>query len=189
MRNNGTGAPRWLAVSCIALSAVLSGCGGGRDPATEAEVEILPGMFQLQGQIRPVAVLPNRTRTAADDDDRVCLRDADARRAVATTMRRLWQMPACVIGEMERTGNAISGTMRCPLDAERMPGGAFVIHFSGSVAAEEISLTQRMEMQLPAAPQGMSPEQVAQTRQGLEAMNDREFGFALTRVGDCGASR
>jgi hypothetical protein len=179
---NAFSVARWAVFASAA--AALTGCAETRDPATEEPVEVTPGMYHLSMNGQVAGMTMPELDGPGQLSENTCVRPGEER-AFPRRVAAIFKLhPGCSFQPGERTGNAISGTYRCPTDGERAPGGSMNASYTGSIAADRVEIQGRMEINISNMP-GATPEERAQMEQAATMMENMVMIVSAERTGDC----
>ena len=167
-----------------AMTGLLAGCGG--DPAVDAAsqepVELTPGMYHVDW-----SGLAGRTQGPGQLDDDICIRPGDGNAFPDRLAQNYFSTGTpCTPTPRARQGNAFGGTIACPMDAQRAPGGSWNVDYTAVMTADAVDVHGTMRIVMPQAmTAGMSPEEAQQAQAGLQQMNDTVISLRAARTGDC----
>ena len=169
-----------VAAAAVLSIAALAGCGPEPDPATEAPVELKPGLYKAAlYDAGPFGTMSNSRKRARFDQ--ICVTEGD----IDDFPRKLVEGyllpdPICDFEENPRVGNAFSGKITCSADQEKVSGG-FVTDYSGLIAVDKVTVDAKRSYNMTAK----DPRQGAQLEQGKALMNMVALQVGAERVGDC----
>ncbi|UKK83355.1 hypothetical protein L7H23_12360 [Sphingopyxis sp. BSN-002] len=169
------------------VPALLAGCSGGRDPATEEPVELAAGQYRVTMQGGKMGVFFKTGDGPGSVDDSICVLPSETGEFPRNLARNYLSFhPGCSFEWEERKGNAIAGKSVCQTDGQRAPGGMISTEIHGALAADHVELDGQVKFDLPdSATAGMSPEQAAQVKQGAKLMESLTIRIKAERTGDC----
>ncbi len=150
-----------------AAAALLAGCG---DPASQAPVGMEPGNYEIT-----VTGSMFGMKTEAQSDGSRCVTNAPEHIPTALLRPYLALNEQCATAKFERTGNKLTGSSLCQLEDGV---GTATVHFDGTVAADTLDGTLRMEFDLD-----MPDSQEAKTAALL--LKAASIPFSAKRTGDC----
>lgn len=158
--------------------ALLAGCA--RDPATEAPVQLRPGLYKASLQGRGDG--PFSTGGPSELQKEVCVGADRAEFFPQMYVRQYLAMGEQCDGPLtERAGNQIKGKVICPLgDSVR---GQFVTSFEGAVSEEEVNVAAVTRLENLSG----SPEQLAELEKTPLTGEGIDLQLTIARVGDCAA--
>lgn len=107
--------------------------------------------------------------------------DAEADRAIRNY---LVLHPGCTSRPAPRVGNALSGTITCPLDP-RMAVGTVTITYEGAVAADGVEATSRMVFDFQPVPGALGPDEERQVAMATKAVEQVGIKLKAERTGEC----
>ena len=170
------------AVVPVALGLALSACTPARDPASEAPVDMNPGLYVISGGAKGV---PSATSANAPGGGpkEVCLTSGRLEGWPLPFVREYAALhPGCSSDGLKRTGNAFSGSFSCPVDPEKATGAAKVT-YEGEVSETETEL--RTNVAFDMEPVNATEEEKRQLAMGKAMMSAMTLAFKATRKGDC----
>lgn len=176
----------WTLGAATALTLVLAGCAQ-RDPASEERVDPADGQYEISFEAGGAlgAVMPQNANDSSSTRS-VCVRNGSGSTFAESVAKGAAWHPSCSNSPAPRQGNALSGTMTCPLDQERVPGGRLVSNYTGAVSADGVEVEMVTKFEVPDAVfAAMSPEQASEMRQALTLMENIPIKIVGRRTGDC----
>lgn len=177
----------WTLGAAAALTLVLAGCAQ-RDPASEERVDPADGQYEISFEAGGAlgAVMPQNANGPGSDTRSVCVRNGSGSTFAESIAKGAAWHPSCSNSPAPRQGNALSGTMTCPLDQERVPGGRLVSNYTGAVSADGVEVEMVSKFEIPEAVfAAMRPEQASEMRQALTLMENIPIKIVGRRTGDC----
>jgi hypothetical protein len=175
-----------VAATMFGLS-VLGGCSMGGDPASEEPVSLKEGQYKvvLTGNTSGLGGL---VPTKPADEGSVCIRAGYDEGNVATLAKQYLAFTSeCAHSAKARVGNAVAGTVTCPLGPD-LPNmsGSITTEYKGLIGTESIEIAGQMKMDIPkqilANSGDASPEEM---QAGIDAMEDIVISVKAERTGDC----
>lgn len=168
----------------LALAAGLSACSGASDPASEAPVALKAGKYRVEISGQAQTAFMGTQQTQANDRGSVCLSSDDDGVKVSKLARGSYSMhEGCSHSANDRVGNSVSGRVSCPTDPERMPGGEIAIEYTGTLAADMITLEGKQKMDLPTA--NLTEEEKQLLSRSDEVFDKVSIIVKAERIGDC----
>jgi hypothetical protein len=167
---------------------MLASCSGS-DPASEAPVALMAGQYKisLTGDAKGMSGLLPARKFGEEAEDSICIREGYDEGNVASLAKQYLAFGEnCSHTAGERVGNAVKGTLSCPIQYAPASAGTFDTNYSGTLAAESITLEGSMDFQIPdEAIAAADPATQAELRQGVEALKDVVLTVKAERTGDC----
>lgn len=167
----------------VTAGLALASCGGpARDAASEAKVDMKPGLYTITGGAKGIPSAASANAPGGGPKD-VCLTPGRLDGWPLPFVRQYAALhPGCESQGLKRTGNAFSGTYECPVDPDRATGSATVT-YEGEISPTETVL--RTNVQMNVEPVNASEEDKRDMALAKTAMSHITLVFRATRKGDC----
>lgn len=179
---------KWLMVVSIGAGALTASCSS-RDAASETPVTPLDGQYSLVTEVAGTlgGTVPVKSGGSDRRSESVCIAGGHGDGLITTVVSRSGMLhPGCQHSPAPRVGNAISGRHICPTDPQRAPGGRFLLDYTGTVAAEEVTAAMTLTLDLPEATLAALPaEQRDALNEAGDMLDDVVIEVRATRTGDC----
>lgn len=174
---------RFIPLLTMGLALALTACTPPADPSTQEPVDPAPGLYRITlggaGLAQYAQQGPGKT------EDEVCVTSRESPRFADRAIRNYFVLhPGCTTRPAPRVGNAVSGTITCPLDPKRA-AGTVTITYEGVVAADGVEATSRMAFDFQPVPGALGPDEERQVAMATKAMEQVGIRLKAERTGEC----
>jgi len=165
------------------LAGMVSACSPPVAPAAQEPIELTPGLYQIT--LSGAGLAQFTQQRGGKTEDEVCVRAGDVSRFPDRLARNYFSLhPGCTFSPQARQGNAIGGTLSCPLDPQRAMG-KITLDYEGVISADRVETTGRMKIEARSVPGALSEEEASQLAQGAALMEQVGIKVVAIRSGDC----
>lgn len=178
--------PQFTRAALFVVAFTLTGCGS-RDPASEDRVEPADGQYEIKYEVGgAIGALMPTTSGPGSKPKTVCVRNASGVTFAEALPKGVAWHPSCTHSPAPRQGNAMSGTMTCPMDPQRAPGGRLVVDYHGAVAEDGVTVDMTTRVEVPQSVYAsMSEEEAGNLREAFGMIESLPMKIVATRTGDC----
>lgn len=160
-----------ITLAAAAVVLTLSGCAA-RDPATEAPVQVKPGMYEaeMSAGFGPFSL------GASETSRRSCVTADEAEHFPQVFTRKYLSMDGACDGPLsERKGNLVTGELTCAPDEDKI----FKMQYAAAVSEEQVDVGIKGEIGMSAEALEKSADTAAKLSRAIK------ISVAIKRVGDC----